>query len=109
MIRLVSITLSLLLGFVSGRAGRPASPPLIIERPANSPLNEQPIDGPTAVKESPADKKQVDEAPAEVVYICGARTRKGRPCSRRVHGAVRCWQHLGLPAMLPKEKLQVKD
>jgi hypothetical protein len=43
------------------------------------------------------------------VYICGARTKKGTPCSRRVHGPVRCWQHKGMPAMLPQEKLLIKD
>jgi hypothetical protein len=26
-----------------------------------------------------------------------------------VHGPVRCWQHKGMPAMLPQEKLLVKD
>jgi hypothetical protein len=42
------------------------------------------------------------------VSLCGARTKKGTMCTRRVHGAVRCWQHLGKPAMLPPEKLLVK-
>jgi hypothetical protein len=45
--------------------------------------------------------------PAEVVYICGARTKKGTPCSRRVRGPGRCWQHRGMPAMLPPSKLVV--
>jgi len=45
----------------------------------------------------------------EQVYTCGARTKKGKPCSRRVHGPVRCWQHKGLPAMLPPEKLVIKE
>jgi hypothetical protein len=37
------------------------------------------------------------------VYICGARTKKGTPCSRRVKTTgVRCWQHLGKPSMLEK-------
>ncbi len=40
----------------------------------------------------------------EAVYICGARTQKGTPCSRRVRGTGRCWQHLGMPAMIPLEK-----
>jgi hypothetical protein len=48
------------------------------------------------------------EVAAEEVYLCGARTKKGTPCSRRVHGPVRCWQHKGSPAMLPQEKLLVK-
>ena len=45
----------------------------------------------------------------EQIYICGARTKKGTPCSRRVHGPVRCWQHKGMPAMLAQEKLLVKE
>lgn len=45
----------------------------------------------------------------EAVYICGAMTRKGTPCSRRVKGGGRCWQHEGQPAMLAQEKLIVKS
>ena len=41
----------------------------------------------------------------EVAYFCGAQTKKGTPCSRRVKGGGRCWQHSGQPAMLPPEKL----
>jgi hypothetical protein len=43
----------------------------------------------------------------EVVYICGARTKKGAPCRRRVRGPGRCWQHRGMPAILPPSKLVV--
>ncbi len=42
----------------------------------------------------------------ETVYFCGAQTKKGTPCSRRIkirNG--RCWQHHGQAAMLPSEKL----
>jgi hypothetical protein len=46
--------------------------------------------------------------PNEVVSICGARTKKGTPCQRRVRGTGRCWQHRGMPAMLPPEKLIIK-
>ena len=38
------------------------------------------------------------EAPGQV-YYCGAATKKGRPCSRRVKGNIRCWQHTGMPPM----------
>lgn len=41
----------------------------------------------------------------EQVYFCGAATRKGTACSRRVRGGGRCWQHAGQPAILPPEKL----
>jgi hypothetical protein len=36
----------------------------------------------------------------EAVYFCGAQTKKGTPCSRRVKRLnERCWQHAGMPAM----------
>lgn len=41
-------------------------------------------------------------------YFCGAETKKGTPCSRRVKGNVRCYQHPEMPAMLPAEKLKIK-
>jgi hypothetical protein len=45
----------------------------------------------------------------DAVYICGARTQKGTPCHRRVHVAgERCFQHKGLAAMVPLEKLTIK-
>ncbi len=47
--------------------------------------------------------------PAEVVSICGARTKKGTACSRRVRGMGRCWQHRGMPAILPQSKLVVPN
>lgn len=46
-------------------------------------------------------------SPQEVSYFCGATTKKGTPCSRRVKGGGRCWQHIGQPAILPPEKLIV--
>lgn len=43
----------------------------------------------------------------EAVYFCGAETKKGTPCTRRVKGNTRCFQHQGMPAMLPAEKLRI--
>jgi hypothetical protein len=98
-------------GLALGRAARPATPPLIVERgalpfaPAAPPASTAPspksetIYGPDgkARAERPTD-------PEETVSICGARTQKGTPCQRRVRGTGRCWQHTGLPAMVPLEK-----
>jgi hypothetical protein len=47
--------------------------------------------------------------PDEIVSVCGARTKKGTPCQRRVRGTGRCWQHRGMRAMLPPEKLIVRN
>ena len=96
----IAVVVILLLGMAAGRAMRPAAPPLIIQR------REEPA--PQSNASSQGLAPQTDAA-VEDVYICGARTKKGTPCSRRVHGPVRCWQHKGMPAMLPKEKLMVKS
>jgi hypothetical protein len=39
----------------------------------------------------------------ERVYFCGAATKKGSPCSRRVKSPGRCWQHAGQPAAVVDE------
>lgn len=36
----------------------------------------------------------------EPVYYCGALTKKGTPCTRRVKTKGRCWQHPGQPAFV---------
>jgi hypothetical protein len=94
-------------GYLLGRTRQPAAPPLIIERRADSPLNNSESGSSTASTAGTTSTSAANTIEADV-YICGARTKKGMPCSRRVHGPVRCWQHKGMPAMLPQEKLLVK-
>jgi hypothetical protein len=85
----------LLLGILIGRGWRSERPPLVIQRMANvSP---------------PGEASSQPSITVEQTYQCGARTKKGTPCSRRVHGPVRCWQHKGAKAMLPLEKLLIKE
>jgi hypothetical protein len=93
--RLIVTVVLLLAGVLIGRGCRRERPPLIIERPVQSSSQ------PAAITQTTSTVEQS--------YACGARTKKGKPCSRRVHGAVRCWQHKGLPAMLPTEKLIIKE
>jgi hypothetical protein len=110
-------------GFLLGRLLRPPAPPLVLERGAQglAPLpaapagqgrgepaagavsRPEPAYGPDgAANERPTD-------PEEVVYVCGARTKKGTPCQRRVRAPGRCWQHRGMPAILPPSKLIVRE
>jgi ribosomal protein L37AE/L43A len=91
----VGIVMLVLLGLVLGRGLRREPPPLVIQRTATS--------TPSSATASPTPTT------VEQLYTCGARTKKGTPCSRRVHGPVRCWQHKGAKAMLPLEKLVVKE
>jgi len=44
---------------------------------------------------------------SEEIYFCGAMTKKGTMCSRRVKGGGRCWQHAGQAAKLPQQKLKL--
>ncbi len=119
-------------GFMAGRAVSPAAPPLVVARGelALSPLPKdvaavRKTDG-TTTAAAGADGSRTSPTPApaygpdgtenerptdpgEIISICGARTKKGTPCSRRVRGTGRCWQHRGLPAMLPASKLIVPN
>jgi hypothetical protein len=97
-------------GFLLGRLSRPTPPPLVIERGTQAPLPLAPV--PAPAKPPPAygpdgTPSERPTEPDEVVYICGARTKKGTPCQRRVRGPGRCWQHRGRPAVLPPSKLVV--
>jgi hypothetical protein len=102
--------------FALGRYLKPAPPPLIISRAANSPLSDLPVNFNDTARTT--NRKQGDSTSQDVVgvdredaaYICGARTKKGTPCRRRVHAAgERCFQHKGMTAILPLEKLEVKS
>jgi len=69
--------------------------------PAQS-KQSQPVADPSGISTvSPraADQKLSSRSP-EPVYYCGAATKKGTPCSRRVKRlGERCWQHMGMPSM----------
>jgi hypothetical protein len=100
--------------FAVGRFLRPAAPPLLVQRVANSPLSDLPANltaaAHTTLRKEGAAPAQNLNGPtvAEPGYICGARTKKGTPCHRRVHVAgERCFQHKGMPAMVALERLVV--
>lgn len=47
--------------------------------------------------------KQFESPAQEIAYFCGAATKKGTSCSRRVKGGGRCWQHIGQPPMMSQK------
>src|SRR5688572_24916965 len=94
-------------GYIAGSSRKTPPPPLTIIRRSDSPLSSREDSGaitPAAVETQPSTASNEEE-----VYLCGAQTKKGTPCSRRVHGLVRCWQHKGARAMMPTDKLRIKD
>jgi hypothetical protein len=124
---LAVVAIIVIAAFALGRYVRPGAPPLVIERAANSPLSDLPVNLNDTAKSASRNTNSQSEIPktsddrsagqsanpgsAEtLVYLCGARTQKGTPCHRRVHFAgERCYQHKGKPAILPPEKLIVKS
>jgi len=90
----------LLSGLLLGRTSRQEIRPLVINRPTASTAQGVNVSSDSGVKPVVSEDQ---------VYMCGARTKKGTPCSRRVHGPTRCWQHKGMSAMRPQEKLLIKD
>jgi hypothetical protein len=123
---LVVIAIIVIAAFALGRSLRPGASPLVIERAANSPLSDLPVNlndtaksasltsSQNGTQQTSDDRSARQTANAgsadDVIYLCGARTQKGTPCHRRVHFAgERCYQHKGKPAILPPEKLIVKS
>ena len=108
---IITISIIAVAAFAFGRYLRPKPPPLIIQRAANSPLSYLPLNLDAIPKRADAanPNRAIAATVDDVVYICGARTKKGTPCRRRVHFAgERCFQHKGLPAMVPLDKLTIK-
>ncbi|MDQ3820065.1 MAG: hypothetical protein M3362_20640 [Acidobacteriota bacterium] len=119
-------------GLIAGRGLSPQPPPLIVERgdlpaaaapttktesktsqaseaetPESTTTTAAPRPEPSYGPDGTATERPTD--PNEIITICGARTQKGTPCQRRVRGTGRCWQHRGLPAMIPLEKRIIKS
>ena len=109
----------MLAAFFAGSVRREAPPPLIIERRdvreatmssalvAQTSSGDNPNLKPAATVTTNQVRDDIED-PNEAVSICGARTKKGAPCSRRVRGVGRCYQHRGKSAMLPASKLIVR-
>ena len=76
------------------------------ERPGPAMNQDSAKEGPQKPQKA-ALNDQPQDLSAEPVYFCGAQTKKGTACTRKVKGGGRCWQHAGQPAMLPKEKLVI--
>lgn len=100
-------------------AGRQANPDRVAEpnlQATNAPVTKSQNNLNGEVSNLPANvqpaRKIVEKAnvqPAEQVFYCGAATKKGTPCSRRVKGSVRCWQHQGMPVMREAESTSERN
>ncbi|MBK7393600.1 MAG: hypothetical protein IPI64_09925 [Chloracidobacterium sp.] len=87
-------------------ANPPASQPANIEQTPRGGDLQSSMSMPRTLVSQPTNQT-VQKPVEEIGYYCGAETKKGTPCSRRVKGNIRCYQHKGMPAMLPPEKLKI--
>ena len=88
------LVLSLSAGFVVGRYTRRTEPFYFIGTPAES-RSLPPVSSAEKANQehSPAKDEMLRESGGQVESICGAPTRSGKPCQRRVRGGGLCWQH----------------
>jgi len=90
---------------------RAAEPRSLVGRPEAPTRQERNKERPAPSQAPPAgvaiEQKPVLAA-SEPIYMCGAETKKGTPCTRKVKGNVRCWQHKGMPAILSAKELRVE-
>jgi hypothetical protein len=102
-------TISYFGGSTTGESSAANAAARLRKLPDNHPLSA-PADQATSVPQSDAKSPSTNrealtklqrgsppESSTEAVYYCGAITRKGTPCTRRVKTAGRCWQHADQP------------
>jgi hypothetical protein len=91
---------------ISKSSQNPANQKIVSQVTANAqPLLQQPAVNNQIKPLSQIPKTQTiqtENAPKEAAYFCGAQTKKGTPCSRRVKNGGRCWQHREQPAISPE-------
>jgi hypothetical protein len=86
------------IAFAASRFGAPREPFYFIGTPIESSLsvgtpsaNDRPSNSSHSVESLRSSEQAVRANP--VVGICGAPTRSGKPCQRKVKGGGYCWQH----------------
>jgi hypothetical protein len=84
-----------------------------VEQPSSPPATPESLPEQTAAHiavATPPKPRTIAEQPiiVEEKFFCGAQTKKGAPCSRRVKGPKRCYQHEGMPAMTAQSELRIK-
>ncbi|MCO6510845.1 MAG: hypothetical protein J5I65_08630 [Aridibacter famidurans] len=82
-------------------AGRPADK---IERQADAGTGEvgPAADPPGLRLDRTRDRDPAPPPPEGPAVLCGAETKKGTACTRKVKGGGRCWQHIGKELFVPE-------
>ena len=82
------------IGFIAGRYTTSREPFYIIGTPIQiDSKSVAPGQPPTLSTGDSAPRAQLGDASATNTTICGARTKSGKTCQRKVKGGGFCWQH----------------
>jgi hypothetical protein len=89
--------------YLAGGGPEPSRHPEEVQSRGSSRTLTEPTAPKSNVASSPANVAPVNieqrgrekNSSTETVYYCGALTKKGTPCTRRVKTKGRCWQHTG--------------
>jgi hypothetical protein len=93
------LTLSAAGGFLLGRHVTRRETFYFIGTPVDTQTTSGPRSEDARDSNSTAAEGRQPAAPAdEPLAVCGARTKSGRPCQRKVRGGGYCWQHRGKKA-----------
>lgn len=96
-VRLVSAAMLVLatIAFAASRLSSEREPFYLIGTPLQLSTNSGTSASPRSIE--PDRTKAQTVAVDSVIGICGAPTRSGRPCQRKVKGGGYCWQHRDKP------------
>ena len=90
----IALTLCFGAGMIMGHYGRRPEPFYIIGTPVNhdSGHASQPVEG-EGTQRSASETRFEPSLARHAVSICGARTKSGGVCQRKVPAGQKCWQH----------------
>jgi hypothetical protein len=91
LILLATIPVCIAIGYAAGRFTSLHKPFVLIGTPV-----DQPAGAPSSNPASSTIRRETERHPGESIpsaQICGARTKSGKPCQRKVKGGGHCWQH----------------
>ena len=92
-VKAASLALLVAVGFAAGRYGTPPRTVYLIGTPIAPIASAEPDATSTANPSSASRATRATGTADEVVAICGAPTKSGKPCQRKVKGGGYCYQH----------------
>jgi hypothetical protein len=92
-LKVISLALLLIVAFALGRYGTPPRTVYLIGTPVEPIATAEPNAVSAADPSSAAHDTQAINSADDSVAICGAPTKSGKPCQRKVKGGGYCYQH----------------